>query len=229
MTMKRLFLPLLIGLVPTPGAARDYTAGERQELRCVAAFALVAYDQQRGAPGWDGLPDLTVRGAHFSDVVRARLAKGRGHDDEAIKAAVRNQISQLQAEAIAAENPQAITHDVVHDCLALADRIDPPPAEPTMLRCAALSAVAYQDLQARDGQSEATTAMAMLAAVLESEARKELRAASKSGPESDAALGLEREAIAATRPDDSARVNRNGEELRLCMGMVKPPSGDSPH
>jgi hypothetical protein len=98
-----------------------------------------------------------------------------------------------------------------------------------MVRCAALAAVANQDLRARDGQSDAATGMAMLAAVLESEARKELRAAGKTEAEGDAALGLERETVAATRPDDSERVTRNGEELRLCMEMVKPPSGESPH
>lgn len=228
--MKRILLPLLISLMPAPAAARDFTAGERHELRCVAAFALVAYDQQRGAPGWDGFPDLTVRGAHFSDVVRARLAKASGQEDDAIKAAVRTQIGQLQEDAVKAEDPQRMTQALVRDCLAQADRIDPPPAEPTMLRCAALASVADQDLRARDGQSDAATAMAMLAAVLESEARKELRAAGKTGPESDTALGLERETVAATRPEDSERVNRNGEELRLCMGLVKPPSGEgSPH
>lgn len=227
--MKRLLLPLSLCLIPAPAVARGFTSEETQDLRCVAAFALVAYDQQRGAPGWEGLPDLTVRGAHFTDVVRARLAKASGQGDDAIKSAVQKQIGLLQEEAVAAKDPQAMTQPLVHDCMARADRIDPPPAEPSMVRCAALSAVAYQDLRARDGQSDATTAMAMLAAVLESEARKELRAASKSGPESDAALGLEREAIASTRLDDSERVNRNGEELRLCMGMVKPPSGDSPH
>jgi hypothetical protein len=228
--MKRTLLPLLLCTIPGPAAAaRDFTPAETQELRCVAAFALVAYDQQRGAPGWEGLPDLTVRGAHFSDRVRARLAKASGQADAAIKAAVRQQIGQLQEAAVKAADPQALTHGLVRDCLAMADRIDPPPAEPTMLRCAALAAVAHQDLRAQSGQSDATTAMAMLSAVLDSEARKELRAAGKTGPESDAALGLEREAVATTRPDDSERVTRNGEELRLCMGMVKPPSGDSPH
>lgn len=227
--MKWMLLPLSLCLIPAPAAARDFTKDEMQDLRCVAALALVAFDQKRGAPGWEGFPDLTVRGAHFADVVRARLASDSGQDDEAIKSAVHQHIAHLQEEAVKAEDPQTLTQGIVRDCMARAERIDPKPAEPSMLRCAALAAVADQDLRARDGQSDAATGMAMLAAVLESEARKELRAAGKTEAEGDTALGLEREAVAATRPDDSERVTRNGEELRLCMEMVKPPTGESPH
>ncbi len=228
--MKQSFLPLLLCLLPSPAtAARAFTPEETKDLRCVAALALVAFDQERGAPGWEGFPDLTLRGAHFADVVRVQLARASGHNDGEIKSAVRAQIARLQEEAVAAKDPQASAHGLVRDCMVRADRIDPPPAEPSMLRCAALAAIAHQDLRARDGPNDAVTAMAMLAAVLESEARKELRAGGKTGPESDAALGHERESVAQTAPDDRERVTRNGEELRLCMGLVKPPSGDSPH
>lgn len=228
--MKWVAAPMILSLSVTGTQARPaLDAEDRADLRCIAAFAIIGYDQQRGAPGADAMPDLSVRGPRVSEVVRARLARERGLSADQTDEQVMRAIKALQDQAVASPDPQAFAGSLVEGCIArMASRV-PPPAEPAMLRCAALSSIAYQDMLSSTGQTDAATGMAVLAAVLENEARKELRAQGKSGAESDVALGLEREAIARTNPDDRARVLRNGEELKQCMEMVKPPKGEVAH
>ncbi len=115
-------LPLL--LAPFPLAAKALSADQQGELRCVAALAIVANDQQRGAPGWEGLPDLTDSGARFADIVRRRIATTGGVSDTKITSAVRKQISALQAEAIKSDNPQELTQTIVEPCLAMMAKLD---------------------------------------------------------------------------------------------------------
>lgn len=227
--MKRL-IPLAL-LLPAPSAASpSFSADDQADLRCVAALAIAAHEQQRGAPGWTDFPDLSLSAPRLAGLVTGRIGKAHGFRPEAVRAQALSAIKALQDASATATEPEAQAQDLTRTCLARLAPLDPPPAEPGMLRCAALSSIAYQDMLARDGQTNETTAMAVLASVLEGEARKELRASGRSNAESDTALGLERETIAQTQPEDTARVYRNGEELRLCMEMVKPPKGDAaPH
>lgn len=223
--LQLLLLPVL--LAPALASAAPPPLDRKAELRCVATLALVAYDQQRSAPGWDGFPDLTRRGAHFAGVVQRRLSPALSEDG--YRKAVRAEIEALQAEAVKADDPELLAHGAARECMALADAIDPPPVEPSTARCAALSAIAYQDMKAKVGETNEATAMMVLASVLDSEARKEWRTAGKTEAENDVLMGVEREAVAKTSPDDAEAVYRNGEELKLCMASVRPQLEKKPH
>lgn len=226
--MKRLLLALPL-MAATPAKTGALPKADREQLRCVATLAIVANDQARGAPGWEGFPDVTSRGTHLANRVVDRVVKERGLSQDRVRAIVIEDIRALQEQAIKAKDPQVMADGLVRQCIALMDQIDPLGPEPGMPRCAALASVAHLDMKAQSGPSNEAIAMATLASVLDSEARKELRAAGQSDTQSDVTMGLERERVEQTRTDDAEAVFRNGEDLRRCMAMVKPQPKEVAH
>jgi hypothetical protein len=229
--MKRILFALpLLAASPAQAGVPALSKGEREQVHCVAMLAILANDQQRGAPGWEGLPDVTSRGQHFADLVVAQVMKDRAMAQDDVRALVVEQVKALQVDSVEGRISTDEAHRQASACIAVMDKVNPVISEPSMLRCAALSSVARDDLKAEQGPSGPSLGMAMLASVLESEARKELIAQQKTEMEGDVLIGLEREKVAATSPEDVEAVFRNGEELRQCMAMVKPAKSEaSPH
>jgi hypothetical protein len=230
MTRSLLIAALLVTSAPVSAAPPRLPQADQRQVHCVAMMAILANDQQRGAPGWEGLPDVSSRGRHFSDLVVARIMKDHGMGQDAVRALVVNDVKALQDLSAKGKISTDAAHREASSCIAVMDAVNPVIPEPSMLRCAALAAVARDDLKAEQGPSGPALGMAMLASVLESEARKEMRAQQKTEAEGDVLFGLERETIAATSPEDGEAVYRNGEALRQCMALVKPTKGEaSPH
>lgn len=196
---------LIIALASTGVAASPppLTKPQRTKIHCVAALALVANDQERGAPGHTSYPWIVERGQRYSDAVRAAIAKESGRSDELIRADIEGAIGVLQLRAINSANPEAETRPIIEKCLAVLDQFEPPPPEPSRVRCAAMVALAQSEVQAREGNSKAAKDLSSIAAILDNKARLELTASGKSGTEADTIIGLEREAIIA-----EAKVNR---------------------
>ncbi len=88
-------------------------------LRCSAAFALLANEQDRGVAGADAFPDVRQRGKEFFVQVTARLMDAEGLSRDQVTAEMRRQAQGLQREATLADNPAEHQKAVLTPCLDL--------------------------------------------------------------------------------------------------------------
>lgn len=86
-------------------------------LRCSAAFAMVAGEQQRGVARANAYPALAQRGREFFVRAGARLMDERHLSREQIEAEVRTEATSLQENAARAANPDKFLDDVMQPCL----------------------------------------------------------------------------------------------------------------
>lgn len=135
---RRLILPLVL-LLSAPLMAQDgsdpavrLAPEHRVALRCGAAFALVASDQQRAAPGADRWPPLAERGREYFVRTAARIMDEAALGRDAVRDLVVREVAALQAESAAAADPAAAFGAVMDQCLPLLDAaLAPvPPATP---------------------------------------------------------------------------------------------------
>lgn len=195
------------------------TPSQSEQVRCVAALAIVAHDQQSGGNDWLDLPPLAKRGAHFSGTVGEVLMKGSGRTRDQVRALIIDQVAGFQKSVDQQQiaTGEALSRATVKSCIALMDKVDPPAPPPTLPRCAAALALAYDDTHRREGLSKSAKDLATFAAVLDSRAREELRANGKSEGEGDEAIGLAREALIA-----DAKAGKDGPDMEQCFELAKP-------
>ena len=186
------------------------TAEQASHVRCVAALAIVANDQARGAPGWEDVPPLAKRGAHFAGIVGAALTKDKARSREQVKAAMTAAVATFQKS-------KTLTPETVNQCIALMNRVDPLAPPPSLTQCAATLSLAYEDVAKRDAASNAAKDMATFAAVVTARARAELRDGGKTEAEGDVVLGRAKDAIAA-----DAKSGRDTPEIGTCLDYAKP-------
>lgn len=219
--MKRLFFLALFCTSPAIAAPRQSLTQEQAgQVRCVAALALAAYDQQRGAPGWEGFPWLPERGARFSDGVTSKLAKQTGRQRADIESDIKSAIADLQNESIEARDPMALTHALVRQCIVMLDAEIPPPAPPSLPSCAAMVAIAYDEVAAREGNSNGAKQLSNMAAILDGKAREQLRAEGKTDAEADIVIGSEKERILAASSANRERGDRDDLDFESCFARA---------
>ena len=223
--MKRILIATaLSSVVALPSLAASpppaLTADQSERVRCVAALALVANDQQRGAPGWEGFPWLPERGKHFAGLTGDALVTETGRDRDAIKAEILNAIAALQKLSVDVKDPQAATGKIVRSCITLMDRLDPPPAPPTLPQCAAMVALAYQQVSGRDGNSRSAKELSNIAAILDSKARDQLLAEGRTANESDVIIGMVKETMIAEAAVNRANGDADTLDIETCYQMA---------
>lgn len=215
-----MLLPLLAAATPAPA----FTPGQTEQLRCVAALAIVAHEQQREAEEWSELPALQTRGAHFAQVVGQRIVAASKRPQEAVRDAILSEVAAFQK---AYPGDASLPQETVTNCIAMMDKIDPPAPPPTLLRCTALLSLAQEEMQRREGMSPVTSKLAVYAALIDDQARKQLLAEGKTRNESDIVIGLEREALLA----ETAKRQKAGEnaeqDFEACFAQANPPK--EPH
>ena len=118
-------LPASADQIPLP----KLNLAQETSLRCSAAFGLIAYDQQRGAPGASAYPPLSERGREFFVRTTARLMDETGASREVIQSLLKVRVNDLQKGAIEAKDPQAFVGATVKACLPLLDAEVPPAAK----------------------------------------------------------------------------------------------------
>ena len=222
--MKTFLIFALIANATTasPTLAPPLTKDQTARLRCVAALAIVANEQQRGIGEWNSLPPLQRRGAHFAGVVGESLTGEGGRTREAVRAAILAEVSAFQTG-----NATAIPTAVVGNCLKMMDALDPAPPPPGLTQCAALIGIVAQDARARTGLSDSVKTLMTFASVLDSRAREALRVAGKTEAESDIIIGLAKEDITAQVKLASANPNAVADEsigvdIPACLERAKP-------
>ena len=214
--MKR---TLILALSVTSLAANppvSLNADQAEQVRCVAALAVAAYDQQRGAPGWAGFPWLPDRGKRFSGIVGDRLVKDTGLSRDAIRQAIIGEVAALQKRA----SPQLEAQTLVRSCIAVMDKVDPPKAPPSLPKCAAMVAIAAQDAAGVDPRSVQARQLSNVAAILDAKAREELRMAGNTERENDVVIGLQREAIAAQSKRNRAAGLEDDLDIEHCFAVA---------
>lgn len=176
--MLRSFLPLLVALLlgatvqpgaPMANALIDQKPADQQhhDLRCAAAFAVVALAQAHGDASALALPPLGLRGKRYLGLVGERVADETG-------------LSGAAVHDLLAAAAKEVMHDgsvaVATACLADLDHVAPPRPAPDAVTCLALLGVYADVLAARDSDSALGHTLAGEAAGLAPAAGDALRA-----------------------------------------------------
>lgn len=189
---------------PAPPAPPALTARDHHDLRCAAAFAVVASAQTGGNAAALALPPLGIRGKRYLGEVGERVAQQAGLSGPALRDLLAGEARVLgPVGALAAARA----------CLGDLDAAVPPRPAPDAVTCVALLGV-YADVMAtREGQGAQAAALARQSAQL-ADAAQALLAARGLDPAGQAATLAQtrtrlREAIAtgsgAVDADDFAQ------------------------
>ncbi len=211
--LPALGLPALAAAPPPPSSLN---LEQVEQVRCVAALAIAANDQVRGAPGWVGFPWLPDRGKRFAGIVGDQLVSETKMTREAIRDAILGEVASLQSRAAASTNPQPEAQSLVRSCIAMMDKVDPPKAPPTLVQCAAMVAIAARDATATDQSRQ----LANVSAILDSQARDQLRAEGKTDAQADIVIGLEKESILAASKANKAKGQMDDLNFEHCFAQA---------
>lgn len=196
-----------------PSATPD--AAERFDLRCSAAFAIVALQQADGE-GPAGWPALARRGKTFFADTGERVMHTTGLSREAVRDLMVAEVQTLQQ----ADDPDGALAALAPACTARLDAAVPPLVTPGLALCAALLDRAGNELAARDGLSPQVRDLRTLASVLAARARAAVTATGAGGGAADRALAEAREALdaeLARAPDAAERY-----DIDHCYDLAKP-------
>lgn len=216
--MKYALIPALIAALTAPALAvtpPPFTPEQGTRLKCVAALAIVASEQERGVGDWNSLPPLKARGTHFAGVIGETLTGEGGRTRETVRDAILTAVKIFQAEGENALSPEAVI-----ECIELMNRLDPPPPSPELTECAAMVSLAAKDVQKREGFSDNSKLLTTFAAVLDNRARSKLRSEGKTEAENDVIIGLKKEEL--TKMAKSGGDGAVGPDMAACFELAKP-------
>jgi|GEM_PF-520716 len=206
---------------PTP-PAKPLNADQAKRIRCVAALAIVASEQERGAGNWDDYPPLAADGATFAGIVGEAVMKETGRTREAVRDAILSAVAALQKQAKDSADPDALAHAEADRCLPVLRAAVPEKPRPTLPQCAIYVALAYDEVRAREGASTTAKDLATIAAVLDHRAREMLKGEGKSEPESDEAMGREKERIMKETKAAADAGTAVDVDFPWCVALAKP-------
>lgn len=191
------------------------TADARTDLRCAAAFAVVATEQASGeAPtGW---PPLASRGRRFFVDTGTRVMADAGMTREAVRGVIAAEVGALQSAA----NPDAALEALAKPCVSRLDASVSPLIVPDLNQCAAILTLAADELHVREGMTPATQDLRTLASVLTSRERQALIARGRTGDEADRTVAQAREAMAVEADDDKGGIDKY--DVAHCYELAKP-------
>jgi hypothetical protein len=194
----------------------------RAALTCAAAFAIVASEQQRGERAALAFPPLAVRGKEFFVRFGARTMDATGASREAVRALLEGEVARLQRQALAAGDADATVAATIPPCLPRLDAEVPPLPKPSLAQCAAILALAYDEVHAREGLSPAARDLKVLANVLESRERKALAEQGLAGSAADRRIAETHEAM-LRQASTSGGVETY--DLQTCYDLAQPEKG----
>ncbi len=198
-----------------PAKAPALTSQSREDLRCAAAFAIVALEQS-GGEGPAGWPPLALRGKRFFADAGETAMKQGGLTREQVRDVIAGEVQALQT----ATDPDAALAALAKPCSARLDATVAPLVTPDLKQCAAILDLAYEEVHAREGMSAPARDLKTLASVLASREREALIAMGRTGDEADRTLSDAREAIRAEAGDDQGGVDKY--DIAKCYELAKP-------
>jgi hypothetical protein len=216
----RSLLPLLFGLalgaqVPAPApVAGALTARQHHDIRCAAAFAVVAVGQTRGNPAALALPPLGIRGKRYLGLVGERVAAQTGLTGEAVR--------DLLADAA-----RTVAHDgapvVAAACLGELDGAVPPHPAPDAVACVVMLGVYADVLAARAGDSKLRETLVRESARLAPAAHALLAARGLDPAGEAAAIDTERARVREALNGGPASVD--ADDFALCRRLAATKTG----
>ena len=117
MTKLPAFLAIALLAVPASAQQPPLTLEQKTLLRCSAAFAIIANEQQRGVASALAYPRLADRGKEYFVRSSARLVDELQVSREQVGVMLRAEVEALQAGSMAAENPAQFVDQVMQPCL----------------------------------------------------------------------------------------------------------------
>ena len=121
--MKKVLLLLSIAAVGAfPAVAQEpprLTLEHRLQLRCSAAFAIVAAEQQRGVASALAYPPLGERGREYFARTGARLMDDFQLTREQAAQSLRAEVESLQKASAEAADPASYLDGVMQPCLSV--------------------------------------------------------------------------------------------------------------
>lgn len=217
-----LSLSIAPALAVEPAALRldlsKVTAEHRVALRCAAAFAIVASEQQRGIASALAFPPLAARGKRYFVDVSTRVAGEAGLTREQVRDLLTADVARMQQRAGTA--PETEMAAEITPCLTRLDAAVPPLKQPTLLQCTAILALAYEEVHGREGLSPAARDLGTLSSVLSSREHEALVAAPNSGDEADRIIAQAHDAMLAEAFDNQGGVEKY--DIAHCYELAKP-------
>jgi hypothetical protein len=194
-------------------------ADGRAALTCAAAFAIVASEQQRGEQAALAFPPLAVRGKEFFARFGARTMDAAGASREAVRALLEGEVARLQQQAVASGDADATMAAAMTPCVARLDAEVSPLRKPSLSQCAAILALAYEEVHAREGLSPAARDLKTLANVLESRERAALTEQGLTGNAADRRVAEDHDAMLKQA---LATGGVEKYDLRTCYDLARP-------
>lgn len=221
--------------VPAENAQEDttplpLTATQKQDLRCSAAFAIIASEQERRVPWAQEWPRLSVRGKDFFTETGLSLIRESGRTREQVSALMVAEVTALQDAAAGTADPNAIVDAIRQPCLERLGEVVAPLEKPDLVTCAGIMELAYREVHGREGLSASAKDLKTLASVLDDRARKQLLSQGKSANESDRILGEARDGFAAASAERAEQGLTDPTDYDHCFDLAAPePQEGSPH
>ncbi|MEW4467700.1 hypothetical protein AB1K62_07715 [Parasphingorhabdus sp. JC815] len=191
--------------VPAREAPTDMNEIHKREISCVATFAIVASEQERGIDSALRYPILTERGRTYAGQVGEKVMAETGQSREQVRDAILAAVADQQTKAKDAAEPDEIVSTEMKKCLPLLDVALPGKPKPTLNQCAAMMQLAYEKVYEEENLSKMAQDLKTLAFVLDSRAREKMRGEGKSGNESDIILTQIREEMKIAQPQQASQ------------------------
>jgi hypothetical protein len=207
---------LMLGAAGPPALpeAPALTMRDHHDLRCAAAFAVVASAQSGGNAAALALPPVGIRGKRYLGEVGERVAGTAGLSGPALR-------DVLAAEAKALGPGGALA--VARSCLGDLDAAVPPRPAPDALTCLALLGVYADVLATREGQGALAAALARQAAQLAGAARGMLAARGIDAAGQDAQIAQARARLRAAITSGSGEVD--ADDFAQCRRLAAAAAG----
>lgn len=221
--MKLFLLTMLAISQPGSGPSNEVTTAlteiHKRDLSCVAAFAVVASEQERGIENALSYPLLTERGRIYAGQIGEKVMAETGQSREQVRDAILAAITDQQGQVKNVAEPNEVVAVEMAKCLPLLDVELPPKPKPTLNQCAAMLQLAYEEVYSREKLSKMAQDLKTLAFVLDSRARERMFGEGKSGNESDIILTQIREEMKATEQDQT---KRSELDIDHCFALAAP-------
>lgn len=169
----------------------------KRDLTCVAIFAIVASEQQRGIDSALRYPLLIERGRTYAGQTGERVMAETGQSREQVEAVILAAAAQQQDKVKEGAEPADVVTTEMETCLPLLDAALPPKPKPSLNQCAGMMQLAYEQVYHREKLSKMAQDLKTLAFVLDNRAREKMRGEGMSGSESDIILTQTREEMKA--------------------------------
>ncbi len=204
---------------PANSAPSALTATHQRDLSCVAAFAIVASEQERGIESALDYPLLTERGRVYAGQIGERVMAETGQTREQVRDAILAAVADHQAKVAKVAEPDQVVTAEMEKCLPLLNSEVAPKPKPTLNQCAGMLQLAYETVYSREKLSKTAQDLKTLAFVLDSRAREKMRGEGKSGSESDIILTQTREEIRAMEQDPNKQA---ALDIDHCFALAAP-------